>query len=70
MPDSASTPRRRVERAMSLSSGKPMDQVSGSRACAHPQCQTRLSRYNPDVHCAVHGGWADDESGRRNRNAV
>lgn len=70
MPESASTPRRRIERAMSLSSGKPITQVQGRRACAFPGCQTRLSRYNPNPCCAVHGGWADEEGGRRNRNVV
>lgn len=70
MPENASTPRRRVERAMSLSSGKPMTQFNAARLCAYPGCQTKLSRYNPNACCAVHGGWADEEGGRRGRNAV
>lgn len=70
MPESASTPRRRVERAMSLSSGKPMVQFQTARSCAYPGCQTKLSRYNPNPCCAMHGGWADEEGGRRSRNAI
>jgi hypothetical protein len=70
VPEIASTPRRRIERAMSLSSGKPINQRQEQRSCAYPGCVTRLSRYNPDQCCAVHGGWADEEGGRRARNAV
>lgn len=58
-------PRRRVERAVSLASGKPLDHIDGERHCAHPQCSARLSRYNPNATCATHGGWADDKAVRR-----
>lgn len=63
------TPRRRVERAMSLTNGKPLDQRAGPRSCAHPECTTRLSRYNPNDCCSAHGGW-DDENQRRNRDIL
>jgi hypothetical protein len=29
------------------------------RRCSQPSCGTRLSRYNPDDACALHGGWSD-----------
>jgi hypothetical protein len=28
-----------------------------SRTCTATGCETRLSRYNPDVYCSVHRGW-------------
>lgn len=62
---SQSAPRRRIERAMALSNGKPLEQVPGTRSCVHPGCTTRLSRYNPHAHCAAHGGWADAERRRQ-----
>lgn len=68
------TPRRRVERAMSLHNGRPLSQHGGSdsanpRACAYPECTTRLSRYNPNPCCGSHGGWLDADS-RRNRDIM
>lgn len=68
------TPRRRVERAMSLTNGKPVEQFKdaatpGPRACGFPGCGTRLSRYNPNTTCTVHGGWLDADQ-RRNRDIL
>jgi hypothetical protein len=28
-----------------------------ARTCAADDCETRLSRYNPDSFCSVHRGW-------------
>lgn len=67
MATTASTPRRRIERAMSLASGKPVAQIGGLRQCAFPTCATRLSRYNPNPCCATHGGWVDDQERRKSR---
>jgi hypothetical protein len=64
-----STPRRRVERAMTLTNGKPMTQAAQPRECAHPSCTTQLSRYNPNPCCSTHGGWLD-QSTRRNRDLL
>lgn len=55
---------------MSLSSGKPMTQSAIARLCEAPDCQTRLSRYNPNPFCGTHGGWADPEPGRHGRQDV
>lgn len=68
------TPRRRVERAMSLANGKPIEQFrdgapAAARSCAYPGCETRLSRYNPNTTCTVHGGWLDADQ-RRNRDIL
>lgn len=65
------TPRRRIERAMSLQNGRPISQhVDGTpRSCAHPGCSTRLSRYNPNLTCSTHGGWLDADD-RRNRDIL
>lgn len=66
-------PRRRVERAMALSSGRPVEQYEtaggGGRRCGFPGCTTRLSRYNPNTSCSTHGGWLDAD-GRRNRDLL
>ena len=35
---------------------EPLVQV---RYCTAAGCTTRLSRYNPDLACAEHGGWSD-----------
>ena len=53
---SNATPRRRVERAMTLNNGRPLDQFSSQRSCGAPGCTARLSRYNPNATCAAHGG--------------
>lgn len=68
------TPRRRVERAIALSSGKPVEQYEvegrdGPRMCSYPSCDTRLSRYNPNGSCSSHGGWLDTDD-RRNRDIL
>lgn len=60
-----STPRRRVERAMSLRNGKPLDQYAEQRSCAAPGCTVNLSRYNPQPTCATHGGWNASKQVRR-----
>lgn len=69
---SEATPRRRVERAMSLSNGKPVAQFGPGvepRGCSYPGCETRLSRYNPNPCCSRHGGWLDADR-RRNRDIL
>lgn len=43
----------------SLGIGKPLDHRDGQRHCSHPECEARLSRYNPSPTCALHGGWDD-----------
>lgn len=64
------TPRRRIERAMSLQNGKPVAQYGEAvRSCAYPSCNTRLSRYNPNPCCGSHGGWLDADD-RRNRDIL
>lgn len=67
MATTASTPRRRIERAMSLASGKPVAHIDEQRQCVYPSCVTRLSRYNPNPCCAAHGGWMDDQERRKSR---
>ena len=66
---SNATPRRRVERAMTLSNGRPLDQFAEQRNCASPGCSARLSRYNPNPTCAAHGGWTEDKQPRRRSRA-
>lgn len=66
---SGSAPRRRVERAMSLTNGKPVTAQDEHRECAEPDCTTQLSRYNPNATCTRHGGW-HDASSRRNRDIL
>lgn len=66
------TPRRRIERAMSLSNGRPVAQygkLAEARMCAYPACETQLSRYNPNPCCSQHGGWLDADR-RRNRDIL
>jgi hypothetical protein len=67
---SPANPSLRASRAVSLSSGSPMEQADAGRSCAHPDCPTRLSRYNPDATCATHGGWSVDPQPRRRRRTV
>lgn len=67
MPQGPASPILRMSRAMSLSSGPPLEQQSNDRMCAHPECTTRLSRYNPDELCARHGGWIAEATPRRRR---
>jgi hypothetical protein len=38
-----------------------------ARTCAADECQTRLSRYNPDSFCSVHRGWDRQVVTRRRR---
>ena len=38
-----------------------------SRTFAADDCQTRLSRYNPDSFCSVHRGWDRQVVTRRRR---
>lgn len=59
------TPRRRVERAVSLDVGRPLDTFAARRTCSHPECTVVLSRYNPNPTCATHGGWHEDKTPRR-----
>lgn len=61
------SPILRTSRAMSLSSGAPLEQQGLTRRCDHPDCTTRLSRYNPDPTCARHGGWVAEAAPRRRR---
>ncbi|CAN5446890.1 hypothetical protein BH23ACT9_BH23ACT9_24570 [soil metagenome] len=37
------------------------------RLCDHPECTTKLSRYNPDPSCQTHGGWSDASVSRPGR---
>lgn len=69
MPQGPASPILRMSRAMSLSSGIPLDQITADRMCAHPDCSTRLSRYNPDSTCARHGGWIAEAPPRRRRRS-
>ena len=39
-----------------------------SRTCAADDCQTKLSRYNPDSFCSVHRGWDRQVITRRRRS--
>lgn len=38
-----------------------------ARTCAADDCDTRLSRYNPDSFCSVHRGWDRQVVTRRRR---
>ena len=38
-----------------------------ARTCAAQDCETRLSRYNPDSFCSVHRGWDRQVVTRRRR---
>lgn len=59
------SPQRRHPRAMSLTSGSRLEAFGSARACAHPDCTTQLSRYNPAEVCGAHGGWLDEQPKRR-----
>jgi hypothetical protein len=65
MAEQAATPRRRVERAMTLNVGRPLDTFAAQRHCTYPGCTVRLSRYNPNPTCATHGGWHEPRVPRR-----
>jgi hypothetical protein len=55
-------PRRRAPGA------DPVVRSFGSaRTCAADDCETRLSRYNPDSFCSVHRGWDRQVITRRRR---
>jgi hypothetical protein len=55
-------PRRRAPGA------DPVVRSFGSaRTCAADDCETRLSRYNPDSFCSVHRGWDRQVVTRRRR---
>jgi hypothetical protein len=38
-----------------------------ARTCAAEDCDTRLSRYNPDTFCSMHRGWDRQVVTRRRR---
>lgn len=61
------TPRRRSERAMTLTSGQPLDRYPAARSCGFTGCAARLSSYNPNSTCAAHGGWQAETAPRRRR---
>lgn len=61
------SPSLRMSRAITLSSGSPLDRATEDRHCEHPECSTRLSRYNPDATCARHGGWVAEAKPKRRR---
>jgi hypothetical protein len=67
MTQGPASPMLRMSRAMTLSSGVPLERASTRRTCEHPDCSTTLSRYNPDSTCARHGGWIAEEAPRRRR---
>jgi hypothetical protein len=48
----SSKPRRRAPGA-----DPEVRSFGDSRVCAADDCQTELSRYNPDTYCSVHRGW-------------
>jgi hypothetical protein len=39
-----------------------------ARTCSAEACETRLSRYNPDIYCSVHRGWDRQVVTRRRRS--
>jgi hypothetical protein len=39
-----------------------------ARTCAAEDCETRLSRYNPDSFCSVHRGWDRQVVTRRRKS--
>ncbi len=55
---------------MALNGGTPLTQFDGGRSCAHPECSSRLSRYNPNPTCAAHGGWTEVKEPRRRNRAT
>lgn len=60
-------PWRRQPRYERLVTGSKVSAKEGNRFCAHPDCQTRLSRYNLDDTCNRHGGWSDEGLPQRGR---
>lgn len=71
-PVEGSAPRLRMERAVSLTNGKPFPRYAegaDARSCTYADCDTRLSRYNPNQLCSQHGGWVDANH-RRNRDLL
>jgi hypothetical protein len=66
----AAQPWRRQPRYERLVSGERISASAQGRTCAHPDCETRLSRYNPDGTCSRHGGWTDDSVPHRGRKAA
>lgn len=56
---STNGPQRRAARPVRLASGEPLASHDEPRTCVVPSCGTKLSRYNADTTCALHGGWAD-----------
>jgi hypothetical protein len=38
-----------------------------ARTCSADDCETQLSRYNPDIFCSVHRGWDRQVVTRRRR---
>lgn len=42
-----------------LVTGRAPTTFAQGRRCAHASCDTRLSRYNPEDTCTLHGGWSD-----------
>lgn len=42
-----------------VATSDPLQVHERGRRCGHPDCDTRLSRYNPDALCTAHGGWSD-----------
>lgn len=65
MTQGPASPMLRMSRAVALSSGAPLERATDRRSCAAPDCTTTLSRYNPDVTCARHGGWIAEPTPRR-----
>ena len=39
-----------------------------ARVCAAEDCETKLSRYNPDEYCSLHRGWDRQVITRRRRD--
>lgn len=67
MADAFARPRRRTPRYERLVNGKQVGGTKTDRCCVHPECSTKLSRYNPDDTCNVHGGWTDESVPKRGR---
>ena len=67
MADPAGTPWRRTPRYERLVTGQRIIEQQADRRCAHPDCGTKLSRYNPDGTCSRHGGWSDTSVVQRGR---
>jgi hypothetical protein len=67
MSKASATPRRRTPRYERLVNGRAVTTKESERCCVHPECSTKLSRYNPDDTCNVHGGWTDESVPKRGR---